>query len=285
ISHAVRDCYDYFRAILRKDERSERAFELTADAAALNPANYTVWHFRRILLKDLGKNLQDELDYITEVIHDHPKNYQVWHHRRVVVDWLRNASDEIDFTRLILTHDAKNYHAWQHRQWVLREFDLWDAELDYIDDLLEEDIRNNSAWNQRYYVISKTSKFTDEVIAREVSYTKEKINNVPNNESAWNYLRGVLLDTEMYKYSGLMTFCEELFSQSIRSPHLLAFMVDCYQEMLNAKCEDKEEVLAKALKLLKGLEEEYDTIRCEYWKYLSVTLSSKYAGKLEQSSS
>jgi protein farnesyltransferase/geranylgeranyltransferase type-1 subunit alpha len=51
---------------------------LTADALDLNPANYTVWHHRRHLLKEFGANLESELDYCREIIEQHPKNYQVW---------------------------------------------------------------------------------------------------------------------------------------------------------------------------------------------------------------
>ena len=67
---------------------------------------------------------------------------------------------------------------------------LFDGEMEFIEDLIDTDIRNNSAWNQRYFVISETTGFTAQIIQREISYCRNAIDKVCNNESPWNYLKG-----------------------------------------------------------------------------------------------
>lgn len=119
----VKDVYDYFRAILSKQEKSLRAFQLTKDALKLNAANYTVWQYRREIIQELDLDLESELNYSEELIVRNPKNYQVWHHRRVIVEWKEDPSQELRLTENILRMDGKNYHAWQHRQWAITTYE------------------------------------------------------------------------------------------------------------------------------------------------------------------
>lgn len=182
--------YDYFRAVIRKDERSDRALQLTALCLKLNPANYTVWHYRRRCLfdndstasdKGLEEILRQDFELASELGGSNPKNYQIWYHRRALLEELvkrlQKGGDkdetsnllrtccqkELEYLESVAVADGKNYHAWSHRQFVVKtlvaasspaEGDdvVWQSELEYTDRLIGSDIRNNSAWNHRWFV-------------------------------------------------------------------------------------------------------------------------------------
>ncbi|EHH28461.1 hypothetical protein EGK_18901, partial [Macaca mulatta] len=214
-SDKFRDVYDYFRAVLQRDERSERAFKLTRDAIELNAANYTVCNLYQNSNSRVGLKVKKEAVYLESITDKSQGNYII------IAD--------------ILNQDAKNYHAWQHRQWVIQEFKLWENELQYVDQLLKEDVRNSSVWNQRYFVISNTTGYNDRaVLEREVQYTLEMIKLVPHNESAWNYLKGILQDRGLSKYPNLLNQLLDL-QPSHSSPYLIAFLVDIYEDMLESQ--------------------------------------------------
>jgi len=175
---------DVFRGVVSVSDYSRRVLPLLTDLLSHNPANYSVWHYRRLVIASLAASLslhdekqavyQEELAFVSEVAEAHPKNYQIWYHRQVIVTILFpqhdkvNAQKELDFLATIFDDDAKNYHAWSYRQWVLTYYGLWDNEPHFVDTLITSDIRNNSAWNQRFFVFSKgTTNFSDPAVLKQ----------------------------------------------------------------------------------------------------------------------
>ena len=190
--------YDYLRTCLRTDEKSDRTLALTGLCLRLNPANYSVWHYRRRILATLQRRkasagggdkgdgddklppldadvLKSELDMASNLGGSNPKNYQVWYHRRALLEpilantsgdenderILGIAKDELEYISTVLSNDAKNYHAWSFRQNILRTLsnsDVWESDLAYTDDLIAKDIRNNSAWNHRWFVCHRGTR-------------------------------------------------------------------------------------------------------------------------------
>lgn len=142
--------------------------------------------------------------------------------------------------------------------------------MEFVDNLITEDVRNNSAWNQRYFVVNHHLGWSDLNVQREICYTLEKIKFIKNNESAWNYLRGVLLhDKRGLSGNAVVTsFCEELHKNKCRSPFLLAFLIDICDESIKkgeTSCLHNAE---RAVELCQALAGKYDKIRCKYWNYL-----------------
>lgn len=249
---------DYFRAMLSADEMSERAFELTTEVLRYNSANYTVWVFRRKLLVALEKNLNAELNFVREFALTNPKNYQIWHHRREIVSLLGDGSKEKGFTSMALKDDAKNYHAWSHRQWVLERFNLWDGELEFIQSLLEQDSRNNSAWNQRWFVVHRANTPLD--VGIEIEFCLTYIRRIPDNESPWNYLRGLFRTNEYAAYPAVEKECLILIEQTPENTFPHACLADIYEQQ--QRSEECRQVLNK-------LATQLDVVRHSYWDYRS----------------
>lgn len=67
----------------------------------------------------------------------------------------------------------------------------------------------------------------------------------------------------------VVDFCEELYRSGIRSPYLLSFMIDMYQEKcLRATADDDiADFELKANEICNGMITTHDTIRAKYWQY------------------
>ena len=162
-----------------------------------------------------------ELAYATNMALENPKNYQVWNHMRLVSQALGETcvARNLHATARALALDAKNIHAWTHRAWIAKTFGGFEAEKTFAAAAIDADPRNNSAWNQRF-AVTFVFPFEDEVVedgrpvtrtrdgddgaragrrptmdgalvGSELAFAEAKIALAPDNESAWNYLRGV----------------------------------------------------------------------------------------------
>ncbi|TAQ85606.1 hypothetical protein B7494_g6060 [Chlorociboria aeruginascens] len=250
----------YLRAIMASQEHSTRVLELTDHIISMNAAHYTVWLYRASTIFALSSPIEKELAWLNDVALDNPKNYQIWHHRHLLIDTLYPlissdpksiaalAKSEIAFMTKMFDEDSKNYHVWSYRQYLVRKLDLFhDDEIKSIETLLRRDIRNNSAWAHRFFIVfsnpsySTPSKATehdpkipDEILDREIEYATSSTYKAPQNQSPWNYLRGVLrkggrelgtlesFATQFVKISG--------GEDTVKSSHALDFLADVWAE-------------------------------------------------------
>jgi len=257
------DTMDYFRAILQADERSIRSLNLLKEVIEINPANYTAWYFRRLVLETLQSDLYEELSYVSQIGMKNPKNYQIWFHRRHIIEKLNDFSKELEYTTDHLMDESKNYHAWAYRQWVVQTTNLWEEELDFIDKMLHEDMRNNSAWNQRFFVITqnRTKSISKDTQEREIQYAFEWIKKGPNNPSPWSYIKGLFINEKISDSVNLKNACIEFREKHIACSHVASLLVDIYES------EQTKESIQKASGLCTELEISLDSLHKKYWVY------------------
>ncbi|KIH54306.1 protein prenyltransferase alpha subunit repeat-containing domain protein [Ancylostoma duodenale] len=262
VTEQFRDAFAYLRAVIASGEMSSRVFLLTEDCIQLNPANYTLWQFRRELLKKLNVDLSNELKYLDDIIIQTPKNYQArW------IEIIQHAESTLRLIRSSILF----------RQWVLRHFVFTgddvdtavETELSFTAKLLFEDPRNNSAWNNRYFVLQTNNKLADpSTVDSEISLAKRFIEKMPHNESVWNYLAGILLGNGLSSRADVVAFVEDLYERTEapkRAPYLVSFLCDILLENIendvNAaeNCKRAKELYTELVSL--------DPVRANYWKH------------------
>uniref|UniRef100_A0AC35GAM8 Uncharacterized protein n=1 Tax=Panagrolaimus sp. PS1159 TaxID=55785 RepID=A0AC35GAM8_9BILA len=283
------DAFAYLRAVMNKGEESDRAFELTTECTRLNPANYSVWEYRRHLLRKLNKDLNEELDFIEESIQDNLKNYQVWHHRREIVTWIGEKKIDMEFINSILKDDPKNYHAWQHRVFLVRHFDVsLDSELRSTSEFISSDVFNNSAWTYRYFIIAEMSDNFEnaKILDDEIKFTLTYIKAAVNNASSWSYLSGLMDFSSYADHPEIIDFAKECclsagtkeldISKSAETPQALAFLAEA-----NISLIEEKKAVANSLQTARACYERLiaiDPIRRRLWNHKLHELLNVNAG-------
>ncbi len=69
-----------------------------------------------------------------------------------------------------------------------------------------------------------------------------------------------------------MDFCEELYTSGVRSPFLIAFLIDMYEEKCircDSDVDNIVELTAKVFEYCKLMATDVDKIREKYWDYVA----------------
>lgn len=276
---------------MAKKEHSPRTLRLTENIISMNPAHYTVWLYRFSIVRALRIPIPEEIEWLNQVSLENLKNYQIWHHRRLLLDHYypeiasdpeakaRLARAEQDFLAQILAEDTKNYHVWSYRQYLVPKLGVFgESEVRAAEALIDEDVRNNSAWSHRFFNVFSDPAHTTpgslstehdprvpaEVIDREVRYAQDKILLAPQNQSPWNYLRGVLVKGGR-EMGSVDDFVQQFVSdvgvdgkEKVTSTHALEILSEIYAERGET---DKADLC------LRRLGEKWDRIRLGYWEW------------------
>ncbi|KAL8827627.1 MAG: hypothetical protein Q9170_006939 [Blastenia crenularia] len=166
-------------------------FNMTSKLLEMNPEYYTVWNYRRLLLRSFFT--QTTFSAKT----DNPNDLS---DIAIIQQYI---IDDLAFLMPILRKFPKCYWIWNYRIWLLDEasrllpsataYDIWQKELALVGKMLSLDSRNFHGWGYRRKVVGeletlsvKTNSPTASMTEREFDYTTKMIESNLSNFSAWH---------------------------------------------------------------------------------------------------
>lgn len=184
------EAMSYLRALMAKDEVSERALALTEDLISMNPAHYTVWIYRMRVLRDLWKkssnadegdesevstpdsleaqaeqhividdylwaNVQSELRWLDELSFRNLKNYQIWHHRQSLVDLLPQDPVVVNVNKSESALDRPSPRKPLNEEVESRLLEFIKSEQTFLAQILSLDTKNYHVWSYRQWLCAR----------------------------------------------------------------------------------------------------------------------------------
>lgn len=270
-----------FNAMLKVKEFSERSYNLVTEVIKTVPSYYTAYAYKFEIVKNINKDILEELNWLDEFSLDNIKNYQIWSYRTELIkehnkknnskeSFKKMLHRENVLTMLLFDEDAKNHHVWSYKSWFLNyfEYDLDDyaAEVDYIGKLIEKDVLNNSAWCFRYKLImdlvnKSKGEQKELLLTEELEYSEEQINKYPDNISSWNYhfrMIELIKDNNFSIKKDMFSLYEAHLNESV-------YPIEYYAKYLNLIDKNGNQSRVKDLYLI--LRDHRDPIRKVYWDY------------------
>ncbi|KAJ3411653.1 hypothetical protein HDV05_001862 [Chytridiales sp. JEL 0842] len=173
-------------------------FDLTTRILNKNPEYYSVWNWRRIILKvrwesittdQINQEAMGELRLVEEAVRTYPKSYWLWNHRVWVLlnmpgpNWTR----ELKLVNMMLDLDPRNFHGWDYRRFVVRQAGLQDSasEIEYTTKKIEQNFSNFSAWHYRSKMIPRVLTTEDErkrLLEEDFERVRNAIYTEPNDQ-------------------------------------------------------------------------------------------------------
>jgi len=98
----------------------------------------------------------------------------------------------------------------------------------------------------------------------EIKFAMRYIDRAPNNQSPWNYMRGIIYPEKISSYELLVTYVNEKCQKFILCANAYAMMADISREL-----DDKSRAKECFQHLIS-----VDAIRAKYWQHLSNKVNS-----------
>ncbi|CAL5991065.1 Protein_geranylgeranyltransferase/Protein farnesyltransferase [Hexamita inflata] len=164
-------------------------------AQLLAPLDNTLWNYRiKIIQQNISVDLLNyELRFVLKALSINPKIYTVWEYRKFLVKSLHSLSsdplqNELLFMEKILKNDRRNFHCWNYRRYLanlLFNRKTLPNDFENTKHLIQEDFSSYSAFYHRYLCLQEDG--TEQQKEEEMKFVKECLYISPNDESLWTY--------------------------------------------------------------------------------------------------